>query len=133
MDRANLPKVPLIVGFVLGKFIESNTLVTKSLIEIHGLSMLEKPFTQILGLAFLGSIYYFYHSRGIKKSMTDNYRYVFVLLFPIAIFCLLEMMVRQSDMGSYAIFILSSLCVIAVIAYLKMIKGHHSSLHKVNK
>jgi len=133
MDRANLPKVPLIVGFVLGKFIESNALVTKSLIEIHGLSIIEKPFTQILGLIFLGSIYYFYQNRGLKKLITDNHRHVFLVLFIIVIACFLEMIVRQSHIGSYAIFVLSALFTICVITYIKMIKGNHSSLHKVNK
>jgi len=133
MDRANLPKVPLIVGFVLGKFIESNTLVTKSLIEIHGLSILEKPFTQILGLVFLGSIYYFYQSRSVKKSITDHYRYVFLVLLAILIACLLEMIVRQTQMGSYAILVLSTLCAICGIAYFKMRNSNYSSLDKVNK
>jgi uncharacterized membrane protein len=108
-------------------------LVTKSLIEIHGLSIIEKPFTQILGLIFLGSIYYFYQTRGLKKSITDNHRHVFLVLFVIVIACLLEMIARQSHIGSYAIFVLSTLCTICVIAYIKMIKGNHSSLHKVNK
>jgi putative tricarboxylic transport membrane protein len=133
MDRRSWPKVPLIVGFVPGKFIESNSLVTRSLIDINGTVILEKTFTQILLLTFVISAYYFYRTRQFQENKHTYDLNLLGLIFFSVLVCLVELWVSQSKIGFYPLAILGLLIFMAIYLCLMKFKLRRQALDKANK
>jgi len=124
MDRAGLPKVPLIVGFVLGKFIESNSLVTRALIDMNGLAIIDKPFTQILLLLLAGSAFYFYRTREIKKPPDYDKKLTTMIIVIAVLVCWIEVVSHSVRLGLYPMFVLGALTWSACLFLIALLKYH---------
>ena len=124
MDRLCLPKVPLIVGFVLGKFIESNLLVSQSLIEMHGFTIFEKPLTVILFLIFLSSLIYFYRTRLTSSQDSKKLTQAFIFFTAILIVCYCEIGLNGSSLGMYCWLILGSLSCVTFMRLVQMTRAY---------
>lgn len=133
MDRQGWPKVPLIVGFVLGKFIESNSLITRTLIEINGTDILGKTFTQILGLVFLVSAYYFFRTRQSQDTKPVPDFSVLVLIGGVLVVSLAEIWISQAKVGFYPVAVLGLLILCASNLLWLRYQSKHQAFDKANK
>ena len=69
------PRVPFVIAFILGSFIERNIVLTARLVELDRLSFLERPAAIFIAILILGSFFWMAQKKGPKSVQESRKRF----------------------------------------------------------
>lgn len=103
--KYNLPKIPFIISFILGKFLESNVLVTAKLVDADKVLKNSQSLAITLILLIVFSLYYLTKTRN-KTTINQNKLSFKTILFLIFLSAYLMVnLILDTSTSSYALFI----------------------------
>lgn len=75
LKRFDWPRVPFVIAFVLGDFIERNVTLTNQLIEVGRLSFFDRPAAMILAALIVVSFVWMTRRKGVRQERTAPARF----------------------------------------------------------
>lgn len=121
-QKYNLPKIPFIISFILGKFIESNLLVSSNLIDAGTISVFGRiPALALMTLIFI-SFFILFPSR--KQLMVTHQLPPFILLLTLLLISIIGIasLMINLEIGVYSYIISSGVVVFSSLMVIKKLR-----------
>ncbi len=83
LKQFNWPRVPFIIAFVLGSFIERNVALTAQLVELDRVSFFDRPAAVIISILIVGSFAWMVGKKGQIREQSVHPRFSWLFAFSL--------------------------------------------------